>query len=543
MPRVGLRHRAQFCARRRFSINAQGFRSGWFGGGPPPAYWLTRFVFLRALGFIYAVAFLVLWNQWPGLIGSHGLLPAARYMARVRRSIEFHQLPTLFWSDASDRTLELACAAGLALAILVLLGVENALVMAALWAIYMSFCHVGQTFYGYGWEILLLEAGFLAIFLAPLRSVRPLASRTPPSPIAIVLLRWLVFRVMLGAGLIKLRGDACWTDLTCLAYHYETQPVPGPLSPLFHAAPLWFHKFGVAFNHVVELIAPWFAFGPRRLRYAAGLAIMAFQTVLIASGNLSFLNWLTIAIAIACFDDALIARALPRRLVARAEQLERERRPSLTRTLTLASVACVVAWFSVDPIANMLSREQIMNTSFDYDYLHLVNSYGAFGSVGRVRHEVIVQGTRDADPDTARWLEYEFKCKPGDVMRRPCLITPYHYRLDWQMWFAALSNPPRLPAGGGREPWFVRFVYELLRGEPAVRALLARDPFTDRPPRFVRAELYEYHFAPVSGAGGAWWRRTRVGPYVRPLALTDPAMRKFLADRGWLDEDDEGARR
>jgi hypothetical protein len=248
------------------------------------------------------------------------------------------------------------------------------------------------------------------------------------------------------------------------------------------------------------------------------------------------LNWLTIAIALACFDDRVFARLLPRRLVARAERLEQEKRASHAQTVTLALLACLVVWRSVDPIANMLSRHQAMNTSFR-DPLHLVNSYGAFGSVGRVRREVIVQGTRDPQPASARWLEYEFPCKPGDVMRRPCLITPYHFRLDWQMWFLALSRPREMPV---REPWFVRLVYELLRAEPAVRALLARDPFGDRPPRYVRAELYEYHFAPVSGAQGAWWQRTRIGAYLPPLARDDTGLRDFLREQGWLDGEDGG---
>jgi hypothetical protein len=462
-------------------------------------------------------------------------MPATRFVARIQAGFDFLELPTLFWWGASDRALQIVCGVGLVLSIAVMLGVENAVVMAALWAIYMSFCHVGQTFYGYGWEILLLETGFLAIFLAPLRSVRPLASRVAPSPIAIVLLRWLVFRVMLGAGLIKIRGDACWRDLTCLAYHYETQPVPGPLSPLLHRAPLWFHKAGVAFNHVVELGAPWLVFGPRRLRILAGGLIVTFQAILIASGNLSFLNWLTIVIAIGCFDDGVIARILPRRFALRAQQLEQERRESRAQTVVLALLAVLVAVLSLGPIMNMLSRRQAMNTSFEP--LHLVNTYGAFGSVGKVRHEVVVLGTRDADPAAARWLEYQFKCKPGDVHRRPCLITPYHYRLDWQMWFAALAIDGRGRALLAREPWFLRFVYELLRGEPAVRALLARDPFGDRPPRYVRAELYEYHFAQVTGVGGAVWDRRRVGEYLRPVSLRDAALREFLEERGWLDDD------
>jgi hypothetical protein len=496
-------------------------RAGWLSA-EAPRYWLTRFVFLRALGFVYSVAFLVLCNQWAGLFGSHGLLPAARHLTRIEDRLGFFELPTLFWLTASDGALGSACWLGMGLSLAVALGVENAL--------YMSFCHVGQTFYGYGWEILLLETGFLAIFLCPVAHVLPMRSRVAPASAVIWMMRWLVFRVMLGAGLIKIRGDACWTALTCLAYHYETQPVPSPLSWWLHQAPLWFHKLGVLFNHVVELGAPWLLFGPRWARLLGGALIVSFQVILIVSGNLSFLNWLTIVIALACFDDDLFSRMLPKGLVSRARALEAGRQHSRAQTVLVVALALLVGLLSYGPIRNMLSPGQAMNTSFDP--LHLVNSYGAFGSVGKQRNEVIVQGTMDSSVGPAtHWQEYEFKCKPGDVRRRPCLITPYHYRLDWQMWFAALGNI-------AREPWFLRLVYKLLHGEPVVQALLARDPFPKQPPRFIRAELFEYRFTHIGEKTDAFWHRRRVGSYLRPVSLHDPELRAFLAERGWLDEAD-----
>jgi hypothetical protein len=276
----------------------------------------------------------------------------------------------------------------------------------------------------------------------------------------------------------------------------------------------------VLFNHVVELAAPWLVLGPRRARLLGGALIALFQAMLIVSGNLSFLNWLTLVLCIACGDDAALERLLPRRLRARAQALPGATRPGRARAIVSGLLAAVVALLSLDPIANMLSPRQAMNSSFDP--LHLVNTYGAFGSVSSVRHEVILQGTRDLQlSGTTRWLEYEFPCKPGDVRRRPCLITPYHYRLDWQMWFAALDDATS-------ETWFVGLVYKLLRAEPSVRALLARDPFGRVPPRYVRAELYEYRFTRLGDAGGAWWTRTRVAPYMRPLSQEDPDLREFL---------------
>lgn len=508
----------------------QSLRTGFFGGPRvPPTYQLTRFVFFRALGLVYTVAFAVLVNQMIPLFGSGGLMPADRFLERVRQDSSFWQLPTVFWWGASDTTLRIAAGIGLGLSVLLLLGAEHAAILAGLWALYLSFVQLGQDFYGYGWEILLIETGFLACFLAPIRSVLPLTAATPPAPAVIWLLRWLVFRVMLGAGLIKIRGDPCWRDLSCLAYHYETQPNPHPLSWLLHQAPLWFHEVGVAFNHLVELVAPFFVFGPRRARHVAGVLIVAFQSMLIASGNLAFLNWLTLAIASACFDDSLLRHVLPAPLVRRATALETRRAPYGRAQIAVLGVLCVfVIVASYAPISNMLSRRQRMNTSFDP--LHLVNSYGAFGSVGTKRDEVILQGTTDGEigPNT-RWREYEFKCKPGDVMRRPCLITPYHLRLDWQMWFAALSDYEN-------EPWIIHLIYKLLRNDEAVLGLLANRPFPSQPPRFIRAERYSYRFTKPGEGHGAWWVRKRIGAYLPPLSRNDPGMREFLELQGWLPE-------
>jgi hypothetical protein len=499
---------------------------GHFGDGPQPTYWLTRFVYLRAIGFIYCVAFLILHEQMLPLFGSHGLLPAQAFMDNVHEYSTFWRLPGLFWFGASDRALSWAADLGLLLSILVLCGLENAFVMAALWALYLSFVHVGQVWYGYGWETLLLEAGFLSIFLCPCTRVLPLRDPSAAALLVIYMQRWLLFRLMLGAGLIKLRGDPCWRDLTCLAYHYETQPNPHPLSWLLHQAPLWFHRAGTAFNHFVELIVPAFLLGRRSSRQLAGLFVIAFQTMLILSGNLSFLNWLTIAVALVCFDDAFWGRLLPRHIVQRAQRLEAARSPNRARDWVAIGLAVLVLVLSISPVMNMLSPHQRMNTSFEP--LHLVNSYGAFGSVGKQRDEVILEGTPDARPGPgAHWRAYEFKCKPGDVKRRPCWITPYHYRLDWQMWFAALSNYEQ-------EPWIVHLVYKLLHNDAGVLSLMANRPFPHAPPRFIRAERYRYRFTRIGQMNGAYWQRERLAAYLPPLSLDSPSLLEFLGEQGFL---------
>lgn len=503
--------------------------------GTPRSYWLTRFVILRLLGLVYFVAFLSLAQQVLPLIGRDGLLPAHLFLDRVAahfgsRLGGFEQFPSLFWLGLSDRWLAGLAWAGAGLSLLVLLGFANGLLMLLLWMLYFSFVQIGQDWYGYGWEIQLLETGFLAIFLCPLIDGRPFPRRAPPAAV-IRLFRWLIVRIMLGAGLIKLRGDSCWRDLTCLDFHYETQPIPNPLSRTLHFMPHWLGKLGVLYNHLNELIAPWFAFGPRAARHVAGLLMLSFQVILIASGNLSFLNWLTIVPILACFDDALLRRVLPGRLVAAADRAALRARPSRAQDVAVMALVAVVAVLSIDPAMNLMSSHQAMNTSFNR--LALVNTYGAFGSVGRERPQIIFEGTDDEAPtERSVWKPYDYKCQPSDPDRRPCVISPYHYRLDWQIWFAAMSSPTRYP-------WTLHLVWKLLHNDPGALGLLAGNPFPGAPPRFVRAQLYRYEFAPPGDARGAWWRRTLVGSWLPPLSADDPRLRRFLGVYGWLTPDDE----
>jgi hypothetical protein len=490
----------------------------------PARYQLTRFVFLRSLGLIYFVAFLTLVEQWRPLLGSDGLLPVGSFLERVRAQIgssagAFWRLPSLFWLSSSDAVLHVGVWLGLGLALCVVAGFANAPLLAALWALYLSFVHVGQIFYGYGWETLLCETGFLAIFLVPAWSPRPCTDGVP-WPV-LFLLRWLAFRVMFGAGLIKIRGDECWRALTCLDFHYETQPQPNPLSAAFHHLPPSVHHFGVLFNHFAELVVPFGVFGPKRVRYAAGSVIILFQICLILSGNLSFLNWLTIVITLSCFDDDVFRALAPKRARARLRlapaPLSRARR--VVTTLLIVGVGVL----SLNPVVNLLSPSQRMNASFDpFD---LVNTYGAFGSISRERNEVVLEGTADdARAPNARWLAYELPCKPGDPLRRPCVAAPYQYKLDWQLWFASFSS-------AGREPWLIHLVAKLLEGDRVVDSLFAVQPFHGRKPRFVRALLYRYQFTAAGEVG--YWRRSLLGEYLRPLALDDAELQSYLAEHGF----------
>ncbi|MCE0523240.1 MAG: lipase maturation factor family protein [Methylacidiphilales bacterium] len=508
---------------------------------PPPAkspslpdtYWLTRFVLLRLMGFIYLIAFYVAAQQLVPLVGANGLTPASLFFQRVAASPDyggtfagFLAFPSLFWWNYSDACLHIVPWIGVVISCVVLAGYANALMMAVLWFFYVSIVHAGQEWYGYGWEIQMSETGFLCIFLCPLLDARPFSLRPPPLQV-IFLFRWLIVRIMLGSALIKLRGDSCWRDLTALYYHFETQPIPNPISRWFHFLPHPILKFGVIWTFVVELGAPWFAFWPRWGRTIAGVLIVSFQLTLIVSGNLSFFNWLTILPALACFDDRFWRKLVPTYLTSCAVEAQVAARPSRVMNGTAWAVTALVALLSIQPVLNLLSPEQAMNTS--YDPLNLVNTYGAFGSVGRERPVIIFEGTDSADPDTATdWKEYPYVASPWDPKLTPRFIAPYQPHLDWQLWFAAMATYHEYP-------WTLNLVWKLLHNDPAALSLFAGNPFPDHPPRYIRAVLYIYHFAKPGNPDHLYWNRERVGLWLPPLSVDDPELRDVLKQAGWLN--------
>jgi hypothetical protein len=463
--------------------------------------WQSRLVFTRLLALVYVVAFVSAGLQFRPLIGVGGMLPVPRYLARS----SFRRSPSVFHLHYSDRFFAACCWIGAGLAGAALAGgVERLplwgwlLVWSVLWSLYLSIVNVGQVWYGFGWESLLVETGFIAVFLGP--------SSVAPPRLMLWLLRWVLFRVEFGAGLIKLRGDRCWRDLTCLQYHHETQPMPNPLSWYFHHLPPGLHRVEVLANHVTQLVLVFGLLAPQPVASVCALAIAMTQAWLMLSGNFAWLNALTLTIALSAVDGRVLRHVLP---VATPVDLAS---PGWYRGLVIA-VTALVALLSYWPARNLLSRHQRMNAAFNP--LHLVNTYGAFGHVTRTRDEVIVEGTDDErpGPDT-QWREYEFKGKPGDPRRRPPQVAPYHLRLDWLMWFVGIS-----PAYG--EPWLGRFLVKLLENDRATIRLLRATPFPERPPVYVRARLYRYRF--TSGAErrrtGAWWVRTPVGDLVGPRTL------------------------
>jgi hypothetical protein len=450
---------------------------------------------------MYLVAFAVAANQFVPLLGERGLLPVSRFT----QFVPFRASPSLFFLSPTDTAFRIGAWSGVALALLALSAwpqqrgaLASAIVWGALWVLYLSFVNVGQTFYGFGWETLLLEAGFLAIFLG--------GASTTPTLWLVWMYRWLVFRLMFGAGLIKLRGDTCWRDLTCLNYYFETQPIPNPLSWYFHWLPEGIHKAGVVVNHVVEVVVPFGFFAPQPIAGIAALITIGFQGVLIISGNLSWLNWLTLFLCIPALDNRFLAW-LP---VSPPPMHD----PELIHRGAIYALAIAVAILSIAPTMNMLSSSQVMNTSFEP--LHLVNTYGAFGAITRTRYEIVLEGSDAAIvTEGTAWREYEFKGKPGDPARRPPQIAPYHLRLDWLMWFEAFSPAPQ-------DEWFIALLRQVLRGDAATLSLLKTNPFPDHPPRYLRARYYRYRFTTAAERreSGRWWNRQLVSEYVPPITLS-----------------------
>ena len=501
----------------------------WFWGRhvETPDHLLSRWIFLRALGVIYLVAFLSLWTQISGLIGHNGILPTDRFLSAIKQQCDaqgiglerFHLVPTLCWLDSSDGFLYLQCAAGTACAILLILGIAPVPCLTLLWLLYLSLVTIGQDFLGFQWDNLLLEAGFLAIFFAPLQLLPRTSRESPPSIIILWLLRLLLFKLMFSSGCVKLLSDdPNWRNLTALTFHYQTQPLP--TWPGWYASqlPLWFQKFSCGVVFALELGAPFLIFAPRRIRVLGCAAMVSLQTLILLTGNYTFFNFLTLALCLLLLDDFVLQRVFPsggRRLLSFSAQpatFSRSRRWPKAVTVPVAVVVITISLFQMASMfgtrSGLWAPAAFLNA--ELAPLRTVNSYGLFAVMTTTRREIIVEGSDDG----TNWLAYDFKYKPGDVNRRPGFVEPFQPRLDWQMWFAALGD-------FRQNPWFVDFCVRLLQGSPEVLSLLGNNPFPAKPPRYVRAKLYDYHFTNFTErhATGAWWKRERVGDYLPAFSL------------------------
>ena len=444
------------------------------------------------MALIYLTAFWSLGVQIIGLIGSHGVLPIGdflNYFSHQQGISRFWEFPTLCWINHSDGFLLFLCWAGAALSVLLFFGVMPAVSAFLLWLFYLSLTIAGQEFLGFQWDNLLLEAGFLFIFY----SIRP--SRT-----IIWLFRWLLFRLMFDSGLVKvLSGDLNWAHLTALTYHYWTQPLPNIISWYAGQLPLWFQKLSCIVVFIVELFMPFLIFCGSWGRQIAFWAICGLQILIILTGNYCFFNLLTIGLCLT--------------LLINEPVLEKGK---IYYKIVEGVVAGLVLIVSLGLMGDSFLRlplpkpvEKIITV---VSPLRSINNYGLFAVMTTERNEIILEGSDDGD----KWLPYEFAFKPGDINNAPRWAMPYQPRLDWQMWFAALS-PWR------DNQWLLYLMERLLQGEPSVERLLAVNPFPHHPPRYIQATLWKYHFTDLKtkGAKGPWWRREILGLYCPTVSLNN----------------------
>ncbi|NQZ97713.1 MAG: lipase maturation factor family protein [Myxococcales bacterium] len=489
-----------------------------FRGIEPETHLFTRRVFLTLLAVSYAAAFVSLWVQVDGLIGSGGIQPLARLLDQLASSAggaRFWRLPTLLWLGASDTALHLVCAAGVLGSGLLLAGVAPRFTAAALWILYLSLVSVGGIFLSYQWDALLLETGFLAIWLAPARLRPSDAWRAPVEPLAVWLLRFLLFKLMFLSGLVKLlSGDETWLALSAMDFHYWTQPLPSPTSWLVHHLPSGFHAFEVVATFAVELVVPFLIFLPRPWRWLAFPPIAGLQFMIFATGNYGFFNLLTLALCVPVLDDAALRRLLPDRLRPAAPDPAHARpRGWPRRRLVFAGFAGLLF-----ALSGLRMTERLDVAEYRPDLLvtlgravspfRSVNGYGLFAVMTRQRNEIALEGSRDGKT----WLPYGFRYKPGPLDAAPAFAGPHMPRLDWQLWFAALR-------GCARASWFHAFLRQVLLGESAVLDLLAENPFPDDPPRFLRTPFASYRFAPPGG--DTWWTAEPLGEFCPTVTLSD----------------------
>ena len=475
-------------------------------------FYLSRWLFLRGLGCIYLIAFLSLWVQIHGLIGSNGILPAEPYLAAVRQQIGtegYYLLPTLFWLNPSDACLHFLCAGGVVLSLILIAGFLPTATLTGLWMLYLSLVAIGQAFLSFQWDVLLLEAGFLAIFFAPLR-IRDAFTRVSEASSAFLwLLRWLLFRLMFASGFVKLASDEVWRNLTALNFHYETQPLPTWIGWYVHQLPEWLHKVSVIGMFAVELAVPFLIFAPRRLRTIGCIGLIGLQVLILLTGNYCFFNLLTIALCLLLIDDVTWKGLLSKRFMPRFQSVGNS--PHRYRRVCIAVVATLLFVLSGIRFGGQLFRDTRFPDVAWIRPFRSVNTYGLFADMTESRPEIIVEGSNDR----ITWETYHFRWKPGDLKAAPKWVAPHQPRLDWQMWFAALRGSYR------NTPWFPHFIEALLQGKPEVLQLLVKNPFPDTPPRYLRATLYDYHFTDITTkrSEGTWWSRERKGLYCPIVSL------------------------
>ena len=483
----------------------------WFWGSSmqTPTWFLTRRVFLFLLGLVYLLAFGSLWIQIEGLVGEAGILPAELYLKGAEThwgAQRFWQVPTLLWLNAGDEFLYTVCLLGAGASLMVMVNFFTGWALLMAWIFYLSIFNVAQPFLGFQWDTLLLETGFLSLFLVSWRG-NINEPESSPSWFIIFLLRLLLFRVVFSSGVVKLLSqDPTWADLTALYYHYETQPLPTWVGWYTHQLPQGFQEFSVVCVFVIQLGVVFLIFGPRRIRYIGCAALVFFDVLIILTGNYGFFNLLTIALCLLLLDDSVFSRWLSTKGEKSKVSVFVIQKKSLLKVGLLG--VCIMLY--AVPLLTTNHPSIYVYISKAIRPFHIFNSYGLFAVMTTSRPEIIILGSDDRE----NWFPYEFKWKPGNVEKKPKFVAPHQPRLDWQMWFAALSNYER-------NPWLIQFMTRLLQGSPVVIALLENNPFPDTPPRYLQAVIYEYQFtnSEIRNRDNSWWTRKLLRPYTPILRL------------------------
>jgi len=510
----------------KFASHYRGFSlklSKFFWGSKPifSKYHLSQALYLKLLGIVYLIAFVSAAVQITALIGSSGILPIQALQDSINPALglkKFILFPTLTWISAGNGFLYFLTIGGALTSLALIFSKFARTSLIILWVFYLSITTSGSVFFSFQWDILLLEAGFLAIFLAP-GIVGALAGKR----VIRFLHKWLLFRLVFLSGYLKiLGGDTSWRDLTALTYHFETQPLPTSLAWTFHNMTILAHELFTFTTLGIELLVPFLLFLPRRFRMISAAAIISLEIVILLTGNYTFFNILTIALALFMFDDAVFKRFIPKRLLnligGKSEQIKKsDRRHKLWPRRVAVSLLIILVFLPsliyFAPARRINAMPNFVRPFYQsISAFRLSNGYGLFIHMTKVRREIVIEGSTNGE----LWEEYHFKYKPGKIDEAPRWVAPHQPRLDWQMWFAALNTYENTP-------WFANLVFRLLEGNPVVLRLLESNPFPDKPPKFIRAVMYEYEFTNrrTKKETGAWWDRVPLGLYITPAFLTD----------------------
>jgi hypothetical protein len=463
----------------------------------PQSYTIIAAFFPKLLGFVYLIALGALLFQIKGLIGENGILPLAHYLNIFQRypwHLRLRYAPTLFWFNASNRALITAIVAGLLCALCLISGIYPSLMLLLLYVIYLSLVTAGQDFLSFGWEGLMLEIT-IQTFLMSLTIV--------PNLMVWISLNFLLFRFHFQAGLIKLQSlDPSWRNLTAIAHHYQSQPLPNTIAWYAHRLPLWFQKLSTCWVFILELILPFGIFLNESIRLGVFGGFFSLQFLIWLTGNFSYLNFLTAAFATILISNTYLEpwTSLP--------ALEA---PSTIFNVILSLLGAVFLGLQLLRLWNHIFPQPKLNQLFSQiTPFHLVNRYTLFANMTIERFEVVIEGSNDGQS----WKEYTFKYKPSEVTRRPRRIAPYQPRLDWQAWFLPFRD-------FYSEPWFQSFLMHILKGTPEVLKLLRDNPFAEHPPKYIRSLLYEYKFSTLQEKRekGVWWQRQELSLYSPSMSL------------------------